>query len=266
MIAIIAGTGALPIAACHALALQNKPFCVISLFPQENSVALRQAAGSSAVINCAFYKAGDILNHLTTHGVKQVLMIGKVDKQQFFKGIKFDWLAVKLLASVAYKNDRDILQRLVDAFAEYGITVLRQHDVLPGLLTKPGIITGTVDARLQNDIDMGMRAAQEISKLDLGQTVIVKNSMVLAVEAIEGTDACIRRGIELGNGEVIICKAAQAAHNPQFDLPTLGSATLQGVEPGQVRAIAWLASHTLIADYENFVAIAQEIGITLISI
>ena len=266
MIGIIAGTGSLPIAACQALKNQNKPFCVINLFPNENGAALLHAAGKAAVIDIAFYKASDILNHLIKQGVTHVLMIGKVNKQDFFKNIKLDWLAVKLLASVMYKNDRDLLQRIVDEFATHGITVLRQHDVLPGLLTRAGIITGMVDEAMQLDINFGMLVANNISKLDLGQTVVVKNNMVLAVEAIEGTDACINRGISLGNGGVIICKSAQAAHNPQFDLPTLGSATLQGLKPGQVRAIAWLASHTLIADYDQFVAAAVALNITLVAV
>jgi DUF1009 family protein len=266
MIAIIAGTGSLPIAACLALKNKNKPFCVINLFPQENGAALLKAAGKALVIDIAFYKASYILNHLIKQGVTHVLMIGKVNKQDFFKNIKLDWLAVKLLASVMYKNDRDLLQRIVDEFATHGITVLRQHDILPGLLTQPGIITGIVDEAVQHDINLGMLVASNISKLDLGQTVVVKNNMVLAVEAIEGTDACIDRGINLGRGDVIICKSAQAAHNQQFDLPTLGSATLQKIEPGQIRAIAWLASHTLIADYNQFVKSAVKLNITLVAV
>lgn len=266
MIAIIAGTGSLPIAACHALIRQNKKFFVINLFPQENSPGLHYAAGDSRVIDCEIYKASEILNYLKSFGASHILMIGKVDKQKIFKNFKFDWLALKLLASVAYKTDRDILQRLVFAFEEQGFSVLRQHDVLPGLLTKAGVIRGSLDIELQKDIDFGMQIAKEISKLDLGQTVIVKNGMVLAVEAIEGTDACIKRGIELGNSNVVICKAAQAGHNHQFDLPTLGSSTLQDIRPGQIRAIAWLASHTLIADYENFITTATKNNITLVAV
>lgn len=266
LVGIIAGTGSLPVAACQALRNQKKKFFVINLFPQDNGIALRHAAGDAPVIAQEFYRASTILDILLQHNVTHVLMIGKVDKQHFFKNIKLDWLAVKLLASVAYKNDQQILQRIVDEFATHNITVLRQHEMLPGLLTKPGIIAGQIDAALQHDIDFGMQMAQTISKLDLGQTVIVKNSMVLAVEAIEGTDACIRRGIELGRGDIIICKAAQSAHNPQFDLPTLGSATLQGLRPGDVRAIAWLAQYTLIADYQKFIDTACALSCTLIAV
>lgn len=266
VVGIIAGTGILPIAACQALRTQKTAFCVINLFPQDNGIALVHAAGQAPVVAQDFYRVSTILDILVQHNVTHVLMIGKVDKQHFFKNIKLDWLAVKLLASVAYKNDQKILQRIVDEFAMHNITVLRQHEVLPALLTKPGIISGQINEATQHDINIGMQLAQTISKLDLGQTVVVKNSMILAVEAIEGTDACIRRGIALGHGGVVICKAAQSAHNPQFDLPTLGSATLQNIKPGDIRAIAWLSQYTLIADYSEFIAAAEALRCALVAV
>lgn len=266
MVGIIAGTGTLPVAACQALQAQKKLFCVISLFPQDNASALRHVANGAVIIEQAFYRASDILDSLISLKVTHVLMVGKVDKQIMLRNIKLDWLAVKLLASIAYKTDQQILQRIVDEFAAHGITVLRQHEILPMLMTKPGVITGKIDVTLHNTIQFGMQTAQSISKLDIGQTVVVKNDMILAIEAIEGTDTCIKRGIALGDGNVVVCKAAQAAHNPQFDLPTLGSMTLTGVQKGEICAIAWLASHTLIVDYDSFVTRAQELHITLLAV
>lgn len=266
MVAIIAGTGSLPVAACQALQNQGKKFCVISLFPDDNAAALKAAAQDVPVMELMFYRASDILQALLDHKVNEVVMLGKVDKQHFFRNIKMDWLTIKFLAGIAYKNDQAILQKLVDLLAGYNITVLKQHEVLRGHITGPGIITGTITEQLQHNITFGMQVAENISKLDLGQTVVVKDSIVLAIEAIEGTDACIQRGIELGNGGVIICKSAQAAHNPQFDLPTLGSNTLAGLKKGQVCAIAWLATHTLIADYQDFVQAAQALDIALIAV
>ncbi|MBM3886380.1 LpxI family protein [Candidatus Dependentiae bacterium] len=266
MIGIIAGAGSLPIAACHTLKKQQQTFCVISLASHDNGIALQQIAGSKEVIPLAFYKISTILDQLKKLKVTHVLMIGKFDKKQLLQQVKFDWLAVKLLASVMYKTDQDLLQRIVDELSSHGINVLKQHEVLVGLLTKPGILTGHIDNELQQNINFGMQVANDISKLDIGQTVAIKDRMILAVEAIEGTDACIKRSIELGGGKVIICKSAQAAHNPQFDLPTLGSTTLQSLKPGQVQAIAWLASHTLIADRDAFIKAAQDRDITLVAI
>lgn len=266
MVGIIAGTGSLPVAACQTLRAQDKPFCVISLFPEDNGTALHHAAGNAPVIEQKFYRASSILNELIKLNVTSVLMIGKVNKQLLINNIKLDWLAVKLLASVAYKNDQEILQRIVDEFKKHNISVLHQNEVLPSLITKPGLISGSINEELHSQIIFGMQIAKKISMLDIGQTVVVKNNMILAIEAIEGTDNCIKRGINLGGTGVIVCKAAQAAHNTQFDLPTLGSATLKNIIAGEIQAIAWLASHTLIVDYDNFLAEAQARHITLLAV
>ena len=90
--------------------------------------------------------------------------------------------------------------------------------------------------------------------------------MILAVEAIEGTDACIRRGIDLGKNNIIVCKAAQKYHNKKFDIPTIGSHTLASIKPGEIAAIAWLSGSTFVADREKFVTRAKQLGITLISV
>ena len=113
---------------------------------------------------------------------------------------------------------------------------------------------------------MGIATAQSISRIDVGQTVVVKNGMVLAVEAIEGTDRCIKRGIDLGKKNIVVCKATHAHQNKKFDLPTLGPTSLQNIKKGDIKVIAWQASKTLIAHKETFIKRAQELGITLVSV
>ena len=102
--------------------------------------------------------------------------------------------------------------------------------------------------------------------LDIGQTVVIKKGMILAVEAIEGTSACIQRGVSLGkNKGVIVCKAAKKSQNKKYDLPVLGAATLENIKKGEIAAIAWQANQTLIVDKELFIKRAKDLGITLIS-
>ena len=90
--------------------------------------------------------------------------------------------------------------------------------------------------------------------------------MVIAIEAIEGTDECIKRGIDLGKNDLIICKAAHDNQNKKYDLPTLGPDSLTGLQKGQVAAIAWKASHTFISDQDAFIQKAKELDITLIGV
>lgn len=266
MIAVIAGTGCLPIHACQAFITQQKQFFVISLFPEDNLTALQEAIGNKAeIIAKKYYKAGAILDLLKKKQTHKVLFIGKVDKRHLLSHVKLDWFAVKLLSSLFYKNDSAIMTRLLEELAQHNIEVLNQSDILSSLLVKPGVLCGTLTEDMASNIKMGIQTAMALSEIDIGQTVVIKDKMVLAVEAIEGTDACIKRGIELGKKDVIICKAARTHQNKKFDLPTLGPQTLSSFQPGHVAAISWLASHTFIADQEKFIAKAKELGITLVA-
>src|SRR3990172_1881255 len=248
MIAIIAGTGTLPLEACKSLLASQKPFFVISLFPENNLKELQQITGSNAqVFAQPFYKVGTVLDLLKNNHARQALLIGKVDKNNLLKKIKLDWVGIKFLASLISKSDATIMEKVVFELAQRNIEVINQDAVLTNLFIKPGVVVCTLTPDLEANIKLGMQTALTLSQCDIGQTVIVKDKMVLAVEAIEGTDLCIKRGIELGKTNVIICKAAHHNQNKKFDLPTLGPHSLKTIKPGDVLCIAWLSSHTFIA-------------------
>ena len=268
MIGIIAGTGSLPIEACKKLLEQKKPFFIIALFPSDNKNEIEAICGSSVpIISLTSFKASELIKTLQSFTTTHLFMIGKFDKQLLLKKIKFDWLALSFLGSLIYKSDARIMQGIVDKFEkEYGIIVLKQDDLLGGLKATPGVLTGELTQQLQNDILLGIVTAKSLSENDIGQTVIVKNGMVLAVEAIEGTDACIRRGIDLGHTNIVICKAAHPNQNKKFDLPTLGPNTLQPYKSGQIAAIAWLSEYTLIAHQTEFIELAKQKNIILVSL
>ncbi len=266
MIAVIAGKGRLPVHACQSLLEKQKPFFVIVLFPEDNLEQLQALVGNRAeLVAQPFYKAGSILKTLKEKKTTHLLFIGKVDKQHLLSHIKLDWLAIKLLASLIYKSDSAIMERLLQELAQYNIEVISQADVLGALMVPPGILCGKMTNELENSIAMGINAAIKLSECDIGQTVVVKDNMIIAVEAIEGTDNCIKRGIELGKNNIVICKAARATQNKKFDLPTLGPSSLEHMKHGDVLAIAWLSSHTFIADQDEFIKKAQALGITLVS-
>lgn len=267
MIAIIAGTGNLPAQACKFLIDSNKKFFIILLFPEDNLELVKQTVQDKAEIFVEqFYKAGKILNLLKEKKATQALLIGKVDKGNLLKKLKLDWLAIKFLASMTYKSDRSIMSALVQTFEKEGIQIIHQDSVLKNLLIDPGVLTGKITPELKEEINFGLKAAQEISFCDIGQTVVVKDKMIIAVEAIEGTDLCIQRGIELAKNDIVICKAAHHSQNKKFDLPTLGPNSLKNLKKGQVKAIAWQSSQTFISEKEEFIKKAKELGITLVSV
>lgn len=267
MIAVIAGTGHLPVLACQKLIQQEKQFFVITLFQEDNAESLRVVVGNHAeVIAQDFYKPGAILEFLKKRATKHVLFIGKVDKQNLLKHLTYDWLALKLLGTVVTRSDKNIMEALLAELARHGIATIRQDEVLGGLKVPPGILCGTLSDALRHDVLLGIKTAITMSLADIGQSVVVKDGMVLAVEAIEGTDACIKRGLLLGGSGIVICKAARSDQNTKFDLPTLGPASLEPFSVGDVACIAWLSSHTLIAQQELFIKKALSLGTTLVSV
>lgn len=266
MIAVIAGTGSLPSEACRQLLRKQERFFVITLFPENNANELKQVVGDAVeVIPQTVFKPSVALEALKKRATTHVLLIGKVDKNHLLSKISLDWMATKFLASLVYKGDKTIMDAVVDELSQHNLQVMKQDDVLGGLLVKPGVVTGTLSDAIKRDITYGMNMALAIAHADIGQTVVVKDGMVLAVEAIEGTDACIKRGIELGGSNVVICKTARTDQNKKYDLPTLGPASLATFKPGDVAAIAWHSHCTLIAEQGIFVKRASDLGITLVS-
>ncbi len=157
------------------------------------------------------------------------------------------------------------MEALVNNLAKKGITVIRQDEILSPLFIKPGVLCGKITVELERDIDFGLKTATDISCNNIGQTVVIKNKMVLAVEAIEGTDECIKRGVSLGKNNVVVCKTTHKNHNKKYDLPTLGFDSLKNLKPGDVKAIAWKSDKTFIANKDEFIKRANELGIALIS-
>lgn len=267
MIAIIAGTGSLPMAACKNLLEQQKPFFVLSLFPEDNFEQLSQLCSVKAkVLPCQVFKLGQTLKLLQQEQTTHALMIGKVDKKNMFKKMKFDWTTLQYLGSLLSNSDKSIMDKAVAILETHNIKVMQQTDVLGALRVRPGILTGTMTPELKTTIDFGMEAARKASECDIGQTVIVKDMMIIAIEAIEGTDLCIKRSIELAHNNVVVCKAVRLNHSVQYDLPTLGTKTLKNLEKGMVRAIAWQSDKTFIADIDAFITRAEELGILLVSV
>ena len=266
MTAIIAGTGNLPIEACKNLTHQAKNFFVIALFPEDNLKKLQAVISDpKKIIVQDFFKAATLLDILKQNKTKEALLIGKVDKRNLLKKIKFDWLALKMLSTLWRKSDKDIMEKILDLLKENGIKVIKQNKVLNSLLLPPGTLTGKLTDYIKTNINVGMETAKQISSGGIGQTVITKDGMVIAIEAIEGTDECIKRGIELGKENLIICKTAHDTKNLKYDLPTLGPQSLKNINEGEVAAIVWKADKTFIADKDKFIKMASKLGITLIS-
>lgn len=212
-------------------------------------------------------KIGKIISTLKKYKVTKATMIGKVTKEVLYRAgaIVPDLRAIKLLASVPDRKDDTIMRAIVKELEDDGIQVMDQTVLIKPLLPAPGVLTKRqpTEAELA-DMEFGFEMAKAIGGLDIGQTVVVKDRAVMAVEAIEGTDACILRGGYLGKGGVIVAKAAKPSQDQRFDIPGFGVKTMESMIYAGATGIVIEAGNTLIADREKTIALADEHNITIL--
>ena len=214
-------------------------------------------------------KVGKILQTLKQHDVKNVTMIGKVTKEVLYKnGVMIpDLTTIRVLASLPDRKDDTIMNAIVKLIEDAGMQVMDQTALIQPLLPEPGVLTKRKPTEQEwKDMQFGFRMAKELGRLDIGQTVVVKNQAVMALEAIEGTDACILRGGFLGKGGVVVAKTAKPAQDNRFDMPSVGTATLTSMIHAGATGIVVEAGRTLLVDRKRTLAMAEEKGITIVSV
>ncbi|HWR40577.1 MAG TPA: UDP-2,3-diacylglucosamine diphosphatase LpxI [Patescibacteria group bacterium] len=221
----------------------------------------------------AFYEisAGElskVLELLREKQISKVTMLGKVTKETLFNGtVRPDARMAALLAGLKDYSDDTIMMALVRELAAAGVETMDQTAMLRLLLPEPGPLTQRVpNAEQQADLEFGMEMARKIGGLDIGQTVVVKNRAVMAVEAIEGTDACIRRGGQLGRGSVRVAKTAKPDQDIRFDMPAVGPSTIAAMAEAGADCLALEAGKTLLVDREKTLELAERHGIAIIAI
>jgi hypothetical protein len=203
-------------------------------------------------------------------GVEEVVMAGKVPKTLLWKdpsAFRPDERAIALMKSLADRKDDSILGSIAEAIEEEGFALLGQADLAPELWAPVGAIGKLPPTEEQRrDIAFGWPIAKAIGSLDIGQTVVVRGRAVLALEAIEGTDAAIRRGCALGEKGACVVKVAKPRQDPRFDVPTIGLDTLTTLIESGVGVLAVEAGRTVILDREAVVRGADEHGISIVGI
>ena len=212
-------------------------------------------------------RVGKIISTLKKHNVTKVTMIGKVTKEVLYKigGVIPDLTAVKILASLPNRKDDTIMNAIVAELEENGLEVMDQTLLIKPILPTPCVLTkrAPTEAELK-DMEFGFKMAKAIGGLDIGQTVVVKNQAVMAVEAIEGTAACILRGGFLGKGGVIVAKTAKPNQDQRFDIPGFGTKTVESMIHAGATGIVIESGGALIVEKEKTIALAEKHNITIL--
>jgi len=221
---------------------------------------------------------GRAIRRFRRSGVRRAVMAGKINKVTFYRPgwwlrHRPDWTAVQtfyrhFVTGVRDRKDDSLLTALVEAYAAAGIRFEPATDFAPELLVQPGQVAGrALSARQIRDVDFGWQLAKQMGGLDIGQTVCVKDQAVLAVEAIEGTDECIRRAGELcRQGGFAIVKVAKPQQDMRFDVPTVGLNTLESIAAAGGRVLAIEAQRTILLDSRLFHEAAQRLKLSVVAL
>jgi len=210
---------------------------------------------------------GDLIEICKKEGITRAVMAGQVRHTRLFSEVKLDARAMALLAGVKDKKANSLLGAVADELSREGIELIDSASYLAHLLPSPGILTRRKPTQKEwQDIEFGHKMAKEIAGLDIGQTVVVKDQAVLAVEGMEGTDRTIRRGGKLGKGDVVVVKVSKPQQDRRFDLPIVGERTIEVLKEAKAKVLAFSARSTILLDREKVVKSANKNGISLVAV
>ena len=206
----------------------------------------------------AFFKEND---------VRDAVMAGAITKTKMFSSVRPDLTALKILATMDHTHDDRLLRAFADALEREGIKVRASTFLLPELLAPEGCWTRRKPNKSEMaDVRFGWRIVKEIGGLDIGQSVVVRDGSVMAVEAIDGTDATIRRGGKLGKEKTVVVKASKPNQDMRFDVPAVGPETIKTMSSVGASVLAVEAGKTVVFDKEEMVALANRERIAIIGI
>src|SRR5574344_826065 len=243
---LIAGDGMLPVKMAQQAKENGFEVVAISL-SSDNYAQLKKHCAK--VYSLAPGEVLKIAKVLETEEIKQLTFLGKVHKGLLLKRPKFDHKALELLKNAKRLNDDQVMLLLVNELEKVGVTVIDQTIFIKNLMIPAGVLGKVQPSQEQkDDVNYGYWLAKEMGKLDVGQSVVIKNKMIMSVEAIEGTDKSIARGAALAKKGAVVVKVAKPTQDKRFDIPAVGLKTLQTMKKYKTRLLTVEANETIIVD------------------
>lgn len=253
---LIAGDGKLPVRMAKNAKSNGLKVLAISL-SSDNYKELKKYCDTVVSYGCG--QLNSIKKFLQDNKAKQLTFLGKVSKMTLLKRPILEPMALSLLKQATKLNDDAIMLMIVDELEKIGITILDQTIFIKDLIVSKGNFTALQPNETQMEsIEYGFKIAKEIGKIDIGQSVVVKDKMIIAVEAIEGTDKCIIRGCKLARKKnAIVVKVAKPEQDMRFDIPTVGLRTLKIMKKYGANVLALEADKTIIVEQEKMIDYAN---------
>jgi UDP-2,3-diacylglucosamine hydrolase len=266
MLGIIAGNRALPLMLARQARKMGVSRMVAVAFQGETDPALADLVDEIVWLKVG--QLGKLISTLKERGVTQCAMAGQIAPKNLFD-VRPDLRALALLLKLKEKNAHTIFGALADELRREGIELVEATPWLEPLMPGPGFHLGPkLTAEQAADTAFGYRIAKEIARLEIGQTVVVKSGVVLAVEGFEGTDRCLSRGGELAGRErgAVAVKVAKTKHDMRFDIPCMGAQTVEVAAAAGISVLALEAGKTLLLEEEQVKEIASKKRVAVITV
>ncbi len=262
-IGLIAGSGQFPF--MFARAARENGYAVYAIAHlNETDETLAQHVNGIQWVHLGQLKK--IIKFFSGKGVTQAVMAGAIKKTRMFRDVRPDLKTIAVMAGMRDTHDDRILRAFAGALEKEGICIKASTFLLPELLAPEGCWTRRKPTRSEReDIKLGWRLAKEIGRLDIGQCVVVAGGSVLAVEAIDGTDATIKRGGALARGAAVVVKVCKPDQDFRFDVPAIGVQTIEMMAAAGVRVLVIEAGKTVAFGRSEMVRAADAAGISIVA-
>ena len=263
-IGIVAGGGQFPLLFTRAAQEQGRKVVVVA-HEGETDSALEGVADHLFWVKLG--QLGKIIKHFKQEGVTETVFLGTITKTRIFRDILPDLKGLSLWNKIDIRQDDAILRAIAGELEKEGIKVLESTLYLQHLLFPKGNLSKKKPSAEQvEDIRFGWQMARAVGGLDIGQCVVVRDRTVLAVEAIEGTDAAIKRGGALGREKAVVVKVRKPDQDFRFDLPAIGVTTIESMREAKAKVLAVEAGQALLFDREAVVQAADRAGIIVVGV
>jgi UDP-2,3-diacylglucosamine hydrolase len=262
-LAIIAGNGVYPRLIADAARKAGVKKIVAAAFTDETDPILEKHVDVLEWMRVG--QLGRLLKFFRSQDIHHAIMAGQIAPKNLFD-LRPDLKALMLLGKLGERNAESIFAAIADELAKIDVHLLPATTFLEDSLARPGLIAGPkLSPRQEHDVEFGWNVAKEIARLDIGQTVVVKNGTIVAVEALEGTNEAIKRGGALAGEGAVMVKVSKPNQDMRFDVPVIGVETIRIATEAKLRVIAVEARRTLLLERDTIVDLAERAKISIVA-
>jgi len=263
MLGIIAGNGVYPRLLANAARKAGVETIVAAAFTDETDPVLEQHVDVLEWMRVG--QLGRLLKFFRSQEIHHGIMAGQIAPKNLFD-LRPDLKALMLLGKMKERNAESIFAAIANELAKINVDLLPATTFVEDSLARSGLIAGPkLSPRQEHDVELGWNVAKEIARLDIGQTIVIKNGTIVAVEALEGTNQAIKRGGTLAREGAVMVKVSKANQDMRFDVPVIGVETVRIAAEFGVRVVAIEAGRTLLLERDAVIALANSLNVSIVA-